>query len=381
MIMEEKLIRVAQVLGSVAEGGVEAMVMNYYRNIDKTKVQFDFLVECTSKIINKAEIESMGGKVIIIPSIKNIFKYQRTLKKVFKEGKYDIVHAQKSSLNVFALRAAKKAKIKVRISHAHSTGSNKEGFRNFAKRLLRRFSKCYATHYFACGEKAGRWLFGDKTFDKGEVTIINNAIDLEKFKFNPEMRKEKRDEFGIKDEYVIGHVGRFVKQKNHSFLIDVMNEVVNIRKDVKLLLIGDGPLLEETKKKVNYLGLNEYVIFAGTKSDTYNYYNAMDCFCLTSLYEGLPVVGIESQINGLTIFFSDTVTREVGINDNSKFLPLNSSAKEWARIIVEDYKNSKYSLSFDKRSEYSKKFRKSKYDIESETNKLLKKYSEYICNK
>ena len=161
--MEEKVIKVAQVIGMAVDGGTESVWMNYYRNIDKKKIQFDFLVENESKIINKKEIESMGGKIVIIPPYNNPIKYMRVLKKIFKENPYDIVHSNMNALSVFTLRAAKKAGIKVRIAHSHSTSNKKEWKKNILKNILRPFSKVYATHYLACSELAGRWLFGNKT--------------------------------------------------------------------------------------------------------------------------------------------------------------------------------------------------------------------------
>ena len=189
----EKPIRVAQIIGIANNGGVESVVMNYYRNIDRTKVQFDFLVESESKIINKDEIENMGGRVIIIPPYTKVFEYTKSLKKIFEENKYDIIHSNMNTLSVFALRAAKKAGSKIRIAHSHTTSNKKEWKRHLLKSVLKQFSKVYSTHYFACGEDAGRYQFGNKTYDKGKVTIIKNAIDIDKFKFSmkDEVKLEK----------------------------------------------------------------------------------------------------------------------------------------------------------------------------------------------
>ena len=374
--MDEKPIKVAQVLGFVAEGGVESMVMSYYRNIDKAKVQFDFLVECTSKIINKEEIEKMGGKIIIIPSMKNIFKYEKQLKSIFKENNYDIVHAQKSTLNIFPLYAAKKAGIKVRISHSHSTSNKIEWKRNIIKNILRPFSKLYATDYFACSELAGRYLFGNKTFDQGKVTIINNAIDINKFKFNEEFRSQIRKKYNIENKFVIGHIGRFVTQKNHSFLIDIFYEYQMINPNSCLLLIGDGPLFNEIKDKVNKLNINDKVIFVGSCFDTEKYYSAMDLFLLPSLYEGLPVVGVEAQINGINCLFSDTITKEIKVTDNANFLSLKNSSKEWALEI-----NKTKEKDLNDRELNSDLFVNSKYDIKNEASNLLELYNTMMKRK
>ena len=216
--------------------------MNYYRNIDKSKVQFDFIVDEDSSYIPREEIERLGGKVIIVPPYQKIFKYIRTLKKVFKENNYKIVHSNLNTLSVFPLFAAKLAGVPVRIAHSHSTSNKKEWKKNILKNILRPFSKVFATDYFACSEYAGRWLFGNKTFEEGKVTIIKNAIDVDKFKYNEEIRNKIRKQLNVEEKFVIGHVGRFMEQKNHEFLIDIFNKIHMKRKESILLLIGDGPL-------------------------------------------------------------------------------------------------------------------------------------------
>lgn len=370
-----KPIRVAQIIG-MSDGGVASVIMSLYRAIDKTKVQFDFFVESESQIINKPEIESMGGRVIIIPSYRNIFNYMKTLKRLFIEGEYDIVHSNMSTLAVFSLIAAKKAGIKVRICHSHSTSNRKEWKKNMMKNILRPFSKIYATHYFACGELAGRYLFGNKTFDKGQVTIINNAINLDKFRFNEEIRNEIRKELNISnDTFVIGHIGRFMPQKNHKFLIEIFNEFLKKNNNSKLLLIGDGELLDDCKKQVKTLKIDNNVIFYGTTNETYKFYNAMDCFVLPSLYEGLPIVGIEAQTNGLNCFVSNSITQELKISNYLYYLPNNYSQSEWAMAIYRCF-NKKVD-----RLDLSKKCFDSKFDILSESKKLLNIYLKYCTLK
>lgn len=371
---EQGRIRVAQVIGFAAEGGVESMIMNLYRNIDRSKVQFDFFVECSSKIIRPDKIEEMGGKVVYIPKLKKLILNDRPLVKLLKEGKYDICHANKTTLNFFYLKAAKKAGIKVRISHAHSTTSGKEKIRDLAKKILRLFSKKNATHYFACGEKSGRWMFGNKIFDEGKVYIVNNAIELERFKYNQELRDAMRKELEIENKFVVGHVGRFLTQKNHTFLIDIFFEIQKKRPDSVLLLIGDGPLHQEMVEKTRTLKINHKVIFAGVHKHPERYYQAMDCFVMPSLYEGLPVVGIETQANGLDCFLSDSITREVKVNENVEFLSISSSAACWCDAIV--------SLNFglNDRGLGIINFVNSKFDIVRETDLLCKKYVEIVRN-
>lgn len=253
----EEPMRVAQVVGKMKNGGVEAVVMNYYRHIDRSKVQFDFFVDEDSTWIPKDEIESLGGRVYIVPPYQKLHKYIPALIKLFKENDYKIVHAHLNTLNIFPLFAAKRAGVPIRICHNHSTAAKGETKKNVLKYTLRPFAKVYATHYAACSKYAGEWLFGKKSVERGEVTIFNNAIDLEKFKFDPKVRDEVRKELGIEDKFVMGHVGRFCYQKNQDFLIDVFQEVYKKNPNAVLLLVGDGKDRKRIEEKAKFLGGGE----------------------------------------------------------------------------------------------------------------------------
>ena len=229
-----------------------------------------------------------------------------------------------NALSIFPLMAAKKAGIKVRIAHSHSTANRKEWKKTLVKNMLRPFSKVYATHLFACSQLAGEWLFGRKTQSKGKVTIINNAIDFERFVYNESERNKIRQEYKITDKFVIGHVGRFMQQKNHKFLIDVFKELKNHRDDCVLFLIGEGELSESLHDYVSKLDLTDSVIFAGARSDVEKFYNAFDCFVLPSLYEGLGLVLVEAQASGLKCLASNSIPNESNISGKVKFLKLNN---------------------------------------------------------
>ncbi len=286
MKKKEEPIRIAQIIGKWLGGGVESVVMNYYRHLDHSKVQFDFICDDDSTNIPYDEIEKLGGKVILIPPYQKVFKYQKELRRVLRDGKYKIVHSHINTLSVFPLYAAKKVGVPVRIAHSHSTTNKKEWKKNLLKQVLRPFSKKYATNYMCCSELAGRWLFGDKAYDEGKVYLLNNAIDLDKFKYDKKIRDKKRKELGIKeDTIVIGHIGRFVAQKNHTFLIDIFNQFHKKEKNSILLLAGQGPLQEEIKNKVRELGLDDSVRFLGQRNDANELYQAFDVFLLPSLYE------------------------------------------------------------------------------------------------
>lgn len=344
--------------------------MNYYRNIDKDKIQFHFLCDEDSTNIPYEEIEKMGGKVIIIPPYQRLFEYQKELYRIFKENNYKIVHSHISTLSVFPLRIAKKAGVPIRIAHSHSTSNKKEWKRNLIKNILRPFSKVYANQFFACSELSGRWLFGEKAFKNNKIKIINNAIDLEKFKFNKEIRNKIREKLDIlEDTLLIGHIGRFVTQKNHEFLIDVFDEIHRRKQNSKLILIGQGNLKKKIVKKVEELGLKDNVIFTGQINNVSDYYNAMDIFILPSLYEGLPVVGIEAQANGLLCEFSTDMTKETKVLNTTRFISLKETPENWAKIILEDYKNFKRKDSFDEMTENN-------FNIIKEAKKLEEYYIE-----
>ena len=361
-------IRVASVIGRYIGGGVEAVTINYYRNIDKNKVQLDFICDEDSTNIPYEEIEKMGGKVIIIPSYSKPFKYHKALKRVLKEGNYKIIHSNINTLSVFSLFAAKCAGVPVRIAHSHSTTNKKEKKKNLMKQVLRPFSKVFATDYMCCSELAGRWLFGNKEYDKGNVYLLNNAIDLDKFKHNESLRKKKRKELGIKDNtLVIGHIGRFVAQKNHDFLIDIFNEIHKKNNNSILLLAGQGPLMEDIKNKVKELNLEDSVKFLGQRNDANELYQAFDVFLLPSLYEGLPVVGVEAQASGLLCYLSDDMTKETKVLDITKFMSLNNTPEEWANNILDDVK--KY-----KRIDTSKEMTATNFNIKEEAKKLEEYY-------
>lgn len=364
-------IRVAQIIGKWLGGGVETVVMNYYRNIDRAKIQFDFICDEDSTNIPYEEIEELGGKVILIPPYQKMFQYHNKLKKVLKDGKYKIVHSHINTLSVFSLFAAKCAGVPVRIAHSHSTTNKKEWKKNLLKQLLRPFNKMFATDYMCCSELAGRWLFGNKEYDKGNVYLLNNAIDLDKFKYDEKIRKEKRKELNIPDNVlVIGHVGRFVEQKNHEFLIDIFNELYKQNNNSVLLLVGQGPLMKKIKEKAKKIGLNNNVKFLGQRNDINELYQAMDLFLFPSLYEGLGMVMIEAQYSGLPCIASAEVPEIAKINNNVKFIELNDLPKNWAKVI------NKY-IRLPRKRELNE-MKNNTYDIKIEVKKIQEKYFNMI---
>lgn len=358
-----KPIRVAQMMTDMNYGGVEMVVMNYYRHIDRTKVQFDFIVLEGSSIPQREEIEKLGGRIYVVPRYTHLVQYERAIQKIFKENRYQIVHSHMNTLSVFSLWGAKKIGIPNRIIHNHSTAGKGETKKNLIKYALRPFAKMNATQLCACSRYAGEWMFGKNT----EFKVIHNAIDLERYRYNEEVRSELRKELGLEDKFVIGHIGRFCFQKNHDFLIDIFDEVCRKREDAVLMLIGEGELENEVRGKVHRLGLDDRVLFLGKKADAYRYYQAMDVFLLPSRYEGLPVVGVEAQAAGLVTIYSTEVSSEVAVTELTSFISLDKSAERWAEAVIEI--GGKY-----KRRDTCEDLKKAGFDIKIEAGKLEQFY-------
>lgn len=342
------MIRVLQCVNNMHRAGLETMLMNYYRNIDRDKLQFDFLVHRQERSDYDDEIESMGGRIYRAPRLypQNYPAYFSYMKKFFKEHpEYRIVHSHIDSMSFLPLLTAKKANVPIRIAHSHNTAIDKD-FKYLLKQLFRLGITGVANEYAACGEEAGRFLFADKTF-----RVIPNAIDASHFRFDGARRIAKRKELGLEDKFVVGHVGRMSYQKNHTFLLDIFEEIANKREDSMLMLIGIGEKEEEIRQKVHKRNLTDRVIFLGKRGDVKDLYQAMDVFLLPSLFEGVPVVGIEAQFSGLPCVFSDTVPREVQIAENCSFVALTQPVDMWAEEMLKlhtpDRSNVRISSDYD----------------------------------
>ena len=332
--MEQTPLRVAQIMGIMNNGGVEAVVMNYYRAIDRSRVQFDFFVDEACSFPQCAEIEQLGGRCFRVPSYTRPIRFIRTLTRIFRENSYRVVHSQINTMGVFPLFAAWLARVPVRICHNHSTSHPGERKKNLLKHLLRPFSRVFATHCFACGDKAARWMFGDRLVERGCVTVLPNAVDLARYHFSPEARQAIRAEIGAGEHtLVVGHIGRFTYSKNHPFLLEIFHTLLETHPDALLLLAGEGELLEPSIAQANNLGISQQVRFLGVRGDTERLYSAIDVFCLPSFYEGLPVVMVEALGNGLTCVVSDQVTRELD-EFSVVHLALDAGAMRWAEVLA-----------------------------------------------
>lgn len=331
-----KPIRVLHVINGLGSGGAESFLMNIYRNIDKSKIQFDFLIRSTEENIYLDEIDKLGGKVYITSSFpKHFFKNYKEVNRFFKDHKeYNIIHVHANALlYVRPLTIAKVYGIKCRIIHSHSTQTVNNYVYRFIHKWNKKFISSKATEFFACSVSAGNWMF------KNEFKVINNAIDIDKFKFRPDSRERVRKEFNMENRFVVGNIGRFVCPKNHAFIIDIFYEIYKENKNAVLMLVGTGELFEDIKTRVNLLGLQDSVIFTGVRKDVPDILCAMDVFLFPSLYEGLGLVLIEAQASGLHCIASDDVIpKETKVTNLVEYIMLNKSSSEWAKSVLK-YQN------------------------------------------
>lgn len=366
------MMRIAVIMGKMDSGGKKNLVMEYYRHINRDKVQFDFICDSDSQAIPDEEIEKLGGKVYRIAPYQRIIRNMLDIWKLCKQNKYPIIHAYNSTMNVFPMFVAKMAGVPVRISESLSMAHDGE-FKTVLKKLLKPMSKWFATHYMACGEDCGRWQFGDKIFNSGKVAVFKTVINTEFNSYQPDVRERTRRELNLEDKMVIGHIGRFVAQKNPMFLLDIIAEVCKLEKNAVLLLIGDGDLKKEMMKKIETLGISSNILYLGRREDIQQFYNAMDAFLLPSLYEGLPVVGLEAQSCGLPVFFSTEVTPEASPCELGHFLNLSDSPVKWAKELIHAMKDN-----MPVRRSRAKDVAKEGFDSESEAMRLQKYYFESL---
>ncbi|OWV12139.1 glycosyltransferase [Fibrobacter sp. UWH1] len=352
--------------------GITSIVMNYYRFFDNSSICVDFLTYDLNTVELEKEIETLGGRVYHMPvlSLTNFFVFFKWMKSFFRKkiGVYDIVHSHFIQVDLLTLICAKKyGRVTKYISHSHNAK-----FADTLLRSVRNYCLCFplrflANYKFACSRKAGVATFGKKFLTCKNSSILNNAIECKKFSYDVLARKRLRDEFDIGDFFLIGTVGRLCYQKNYFYLLDIMSLLKKAKRPYKLIIVGEGPLESDLKKKVMELGLEKDVIFTGLRLDVHQMYQMMDLFVLTSFYEGLPVVGIEAQVSGLPCLFSENITSEVGILKYD-FLPIADNSKGmWVAKIEEVDMN-------ENRHDAFNMMLNSGYDIEYESKKLQRFY-------
>lgn len=330
------MIRVLHMVACISSGGMEAVIMNYYKNIDRSKIQFDFLVRLpeSSADFYKDEILNLGGNIYRLPyrTFWNKLLYPIRLYVFLRKHKeYTIVHSHMDIASTFYLFIAKLAHIPIRVAHSHNT-SYDDNWKKYVKKILKPFLGYVATHKMACGEEAGKWLFGSLK----DVIVLKNAIDVNRFRYDEQMRESSRIAFGLTDKYVIGHVGHFEEQKNHKFLIEIFANIKRLNDNAILLLIGSGGLESHIKDLVAQKGLVNSVIFAGTTKEVEKYLACMDVFVFPSLYEGMSVALMEAQCSGLRCFASKNMPQEINLTGLITFISLDELPSFWANCVVHD---------------------------------------------
>ena len=366
-IVKDKIsepIRVLHVVQRMEAAGLQSFIMNIYRVIDREKIQFDFLTHYTERQFYDDEIERLGGRIyrLSVRDDKNLLKYIKGLNVFFSEHpEYKVVHGHMDSLGYFYLKAAKKAGVPCRIAHSHTVIKGRSP-RRLIRHLMNRLYSHYANVLLACSDEAGKYMFGNLPFK-----VINNPIDVERFRYNVDVREKLRKELGIGNRFVIGNVGRFSLPKNHSFILSVFKEFISIYPNSILMLIGKGELENKIKRLGKDLGIDNKILYLGVRKDVEKVYQAMDVFLFPSLYEGLGIVAIEAQISGLPIFTSNNVPKLALVTEKSCALPLSLPPKEWAKKIAEYTKD-------NIREDSSEKIKKAGFDVKDIIAELLRIY-------
>lgn len=340
-------VRVLNLFTIMNRGGAETMVMNYYRKIDRTKIQFDFMVHRQERGAYDDEIEALGGRIFRMSPITpiNLGKYHRELHKFFQNHpEYLILHSHMSELGYFAFKEAKKMGIPVRVCHAHNapvffSETIEEKIKRIPREILARLIRGISTDFFTCSQIAGEWLYGKK-FCK-EMIFMRNAVDAAAFRYNKNLSERIKSRFGWQNHLVIGHVGRFNPQKNHAFLIDVFDAFSQKHPNAILVLIGSGNLESAIKEKVLEKHLDGCVKFLGNRSDMVELYQAFDLFLFPSLYEGLPVSLVEAQAAGIPCVVSDRISTQTHIVDSYYSVSLDASLEEWNKVVERALKDGK----------------------------------------
>ena len=345
--------RVLHIVGAMAPGGFENFIMNIYRKIDREQVQFDFIVHLKKDNAYDDEIESLGGKLYYVTRksknpVKNFFE----MRKVVKENHYDIVcrHSD-SAFTVVDLLAARLGGAKKAIMHSHSTTTGHVGIHKF----FRLWMSFVPTHRFACSQAAGQWMFA-----KNKFTFVPNAIETADYLYHADIRESMRKEWKVESQNVYGHVGNFVYAKNHMFLLEVFQKIVENDQNAVLFLIGDGELRNDIEQKIRDLNLQDHVILTGRRKDVVRFLQMFDLFFFPSVYEGLPVSMVEAQCTGLPCLISSSITDEIMLTDCVKQKSLEDSREAWAKTAMEMLEEGKK----NKRRSRQEEIKKAGYGIE-----------------
>ncbi|WP_243342274.1 glycosyltransferase family 1 protein [Anaerococcus sp. AGMB09787] len=365
-------IRILHVFGTLNRGGAETLVMNIYRKIDREKIQFDFLVHHEEEGAYEKEIRSMGGKIYRLAPYRliNHVSYKSSWNKLLKDHpEYKIVHCHKESI-MSIIMSTVRANGRIAIAHSHNTRHIK-GYKGQIMGLLNNNIYEKSDYHFACSNDAGKWMFGDEKNDGEEFIVIKNGIDIEKYTHNPRIRAKFRKDLDLEGKKVIGHVARFNKVKNHTFLIDIFKNLVEEDPSYRLVLLGEGELRKDIENKVSSYGLNDKVNFMGSVGNVNEILQAVDIFVLPSLYEGMAISSIEAQTAGLKTLLADTIDRRSKLTNLVEFIPIDKGVDPWVKAIDA-------ALPYE-RSDMSQVIKNAGFDIK-ETTKYLSDFYLKLMN-
>lgn len=353
--------------GTMDRGGVSTFMINIYDRIDHNKFQIDFLVHTDLEGIRDKEILDKGGKIFRVPAkSKHPLRNYMQIREIIQKGHYDIIHSHADAGNAFILSIAKSCGVPVRISHCHNTNYTSGNFlRRFLNEKTKRSVVKYATQRWACSRKAGEWLYGVES----EFSVIPNAIEVESFIYQQDLARELRQTLKLQDKFIIGHVGRFEPQKNHTFILDVFEEIIKEQKEAHLVLIGRGYLEEVIKQQAKEKNILQHISFLGERSDIANIIQIFDVVLMPSLFEGLSIAMVELQANGLSIICSDTISEEINLTGNVNFLSLDAPLSTWSRAVLTSNMRDEGALD---------KIIAKGYDIKSLVSRIEKDYEEFI---
>ena len=357
----------------VMNSGVMSVIMNYYKHIDRRNVQFDFVYfkeNSTNSETYQPLIEELGGKVYFISGLNKIIPFRKALNELLKKEKYDIVHLHDAFAAGIIYKIIKDNGAKL-VVHSHATRWSENLLHAARNYLLCCGLKRHSDRLFACSEAAGKFMFGKDA----KFFLMKNAIEADKYKYDLAERQAVRAELCLGESFVVGHVGNFSVQKNHAFLVDIFERIQNQVPESRLLLVGDGSLRPEIEASVKGKGLDKKVIFLGRRRDVERIYQVMDVFILPSLYEGLPMVGVEAQSAGLPVVLSDTITRELGVTKFC-YISLEDDVSIWAEKAIDFGRPSE-----TERIEAAAAMCQRGFDIKTEVNKLAEEYENIVGEK
>lgn len=361
-------IRVLHVLTKLSFGGVQTIVMNYYKNIDRRKVQFDFVVQNEGEEFYEYEVKSLGGQIYrVAPLHLDRKKFEKDLMNILKSNAgYRIIHVHQNFLNIVPLRVAKKAGVQVRISHSHNNYKAISLYKRLQRFVFKAIIPLYATDYLSCSNASAEWLYGKKAARSSKCRVVHNAINTRKFLLDYEIRRRVREKLIINDRIVLIHVGMFTSAKNHEYLFEIVKQLVKLNKQIVLLLVGDGERKELLLEMVELKGIQEQVLFLGMQDNVQDLLMAADFFIFPSRYEGLPLTVIEAQVSGLKCIVSNVITPEVDLFNDILFLSIKNSPEVWAKNIIDNLGN--------RRARTFNDLAKTGYEISNEAKELQKLY-------